>query len=89
MFETDWIVSSDTVTDENNPLKAEVLCVVHTDNFEQYRQLRDLLNEVRLCAFKEKAFGKHFWSRISRPPVITVDEFRTKLDEPGWRHTHM
>lgn len=89
MFETDWIVASDTPTDENNPLKAQVLCVVHTNGFDQYRQLRDILDKERLCAFKDKPFGKHFWSRISRPPAITVDEFCTKLETPGWRHTHV
>ena len=82
MFNEEWIVTSDT-PEKNNPLTAFVLCVVKIEGIQEHREFSDLLQKETLHAFKERSFGKYFWSRITRPPAITVEEFRTNLDITG------
>ena len=88
MFNEEWIVTSDT-PEKNNPLTAFVLCVVKNEGIQDHRDFSEMLQKESLHAFKEKSFGKYFWSRTKRPATITLDEFRTKLKEPGWRRTHV
>ncbi len=88
MIRGDWVVTSDT-PDKNNPMTAFVLCVVTLKEYTEYSALFDLLKKENLIAFADKSYGKHFWSRTTRPAAITLDEFKTKLSEPRWRYTHV
>lgn len=88
MFNEEWIVTSDT-PEKNNPLTAFVLCVVKIEGIKEHREFSDLLQNETLHAFKERSFGKYFWSRAKQPAAIPLEEFKTKLSEPGWRHTHV
>ena len=88
MFNEEWIVTSDT-PEKNNPLTAFVLCVVKIEGIQEYREFSDLLQKETLHAFKERSFGKHFWSRAKQPAAITLEEFKTNLAEPGWRRTYV
>ena len=88
MFNEEWIVTSDT-PEKNNPLTAFVLCVVKIEGIQEHREFSDLLQKESLHAFKERAFGKYFWSRAKQPAAIPLEEFKTKLSESGWRRTHV
>jgi len=88
MFNEEWIVTSDT-PEKNNPLTAFVLCVVKIEGIQEHREFSDLLQKETLHAFKERSFGKHFWSRAKQPAAITLEEFKTSLAEPGWRRTYV
>ena len=88
MFNEEWIVTSDT-PEKNNPLTSFVLCVVKIEGIQEHREFSDLLQKETLHAFKERSFGKHFWSRAKQPAAITLEEFKTNLAEPGWRCTYV
>ena len=88
MFNEEWIVTSDT-PEKNSPLTAFVLCVVKIEGIQEHREFSDLLQKETLHAFKERSFGKHFWSRAKQPAAITLEEFKTNLAEPGWRRTYV
>ena len=88
MFNEEWIVTSD-IPEKNNPLTAFVLCVVKIEGIQEHREFSDLLQKESLHAFKERSFGKYFWSRAKQPAAIPLEEFKTKLSEPGWRHTYV
>ena len=88
MFNEEWIVTSDT-PEKNNPLTAFVLCVVKIKGIQEHREFSDLLQKETLHAFKERSFGKYFWSRAKQPAAISLEEFKTKLSESGWRRTYV
>lgn len=88
MFNEEWIVTSDT-PEKNNPLTAFVLCVVKIEGIQEHREFSDLLQKESLHAFKERSFGKYFWSRAKKPAAIPLEEFKTKLSVSGWRRTHV
>ena len=88
MFNEEWIVTSDT-PEKNNPLTAFVLCVVKIKGIQEPREFSDLLQTETLHAFKERSFCKYFCSRAKQPAAIPLEEFKTKLNESGWRRTYV
>ncbi len=86
MLRGNWVVTSDT-PEKNNPLTAFVLCVVEIKEYEEYSRFSVLLRKENMVAFSERSYGKYFWSRTAQPGTITLEEFKTKLREPGWRHS--
>ena len=74
----DWVEYEETT-------KLKRLCPKH---FVATQVLKTIQKET-LHAFKERSFGKYFWSRAKQPAAIPLEEFKTKLSESGWRRTYV
>lgn len=84
--QNDWIVVHNTIY-RNNPLLAEVLCVVRVPP-EQEREFSNHLLKTSLYSFKLFSYGNYFTARhydFNNYPPLTVNGFIAKYPNKIYR----